>query len=150
MLEEKILNDYQQALKEKDHSKVETLRFLRSILLNTAIEKKKKNLDDSEVIAVIRKQMKDIQEAMEEYKRGNRLDLAEKGAKELKILGAYLPAPLSEEELLKIIQEVIEIESASGIKDMGKVMKGVLAKVAGRADSKRVSELVKERLSLKK
>ncbi|MCM8791679.1 MAG: GatB/YqeY domain-containing protein [Candidatus Omnitrophica bacterium] len=82
MLEEQIFSDYQEALKTKDVFKVETLRFLRSVLLNTAIEKRRRNLEDNEVIAIIRKQIKNINEAMEEYKRAGRQDLVERSVRE--------------------------------------------------------------------
>lgn len=149
MLEEKIFSDYQKALKEKDNLKVSVLRFLRAQMMNLKIEKKR-NLEDSEVISLIRKQIKNSQEVIEEYKRANRQDLVEKETKELEILNAYLPPALSEDEAIRIIEEVISQESAVGLKDMGKVMKVVLEKISGRMDSKRVSELVKEKLSLKK
>jgi uncharacterized protein YqeY len=147
MLEEKIFSDYQKALKEKDNLRVSVLRFLRSQILNLKIEKRKELLEDSEVIAIIRKQIKNSTEAIEEYKKGNRQDLVEKESKELEILKTYLPSPLSEEEVLKIIEETIHKESASSLKDMGKVMKAVLEKIAGRFDSQKVSQLVREKLS---
>jgi len=146
MLEEKIFTDYQNALKEKDNFKVSVLRFLRSAIKNMEIDKRRK-LEDNEIIAIIRKQIKNCQEAIEEYRRGNRQDLVEKEAKELAVLNDYLPASLSEQEILEIIYEVIRAESAAGLKNMGKVMKGVLDKVAGRADTKIISELVKKELS---
>lgn len=149
MLEEKIFKDYQQALREGDSLKVSVLRFLRSCLLNTAIDRKKKNLDDNEVIAVIRKQINRIIETIEEYKKAKRIDLIQKEQKELEILQTYLPPPLSEEELSVIIDEVVKNTVATSIKDMGKVMKEVMLKVEGRADTKRISELVKEKLSSK-
>jgi len=147
MLEEKIFSDYQKALKEKDNLRVSVLRFLRSQILNLKIEKRKELLEDSEVIAIIRKQIKNSTEAVEEYKKGNRQDLVEKESKELEILKMYLPSPLSEEEVLKIIEETIRKESVSSLKDMGKVMKAVLEKIAGRFDSQKVSQLVREKLS---
>ncbi|MCM8796142.1 MAG: GatB/YqeY domain-containing protein [Candidatus Omnitrophica bacterium] len=146
MLEEKIFNDYQEAVKCKDSLRVSVLSFLRAELINVAIAKKKKILDDNEVIMVIRKQIKARQESIEQFKQGNRLDLADKETKELEILKTYLPAELSIDEIKKIIEEVVVATSACGMKDMGKVMKEVTAKVAGRADGKLVSDLVKERL----
>ncbi len=147
MLEEKILNDYKEAMKNKDTLKSSILSFLRAEMINLAIEKKKKLLDDSDVMAVIRKQVKQHQDSIEQFKQGNRLDLADKEAKELEILKAYLPPQLSEEELKKIIEEVIASVGAQGLKDMGKVMKELNSKIAGKADGKLTSDLVKERLS---
>jgi len=147
MLEEKILNDYKQSMKDKDALKSSVLSFLRAEAINTAIAKKKKALDDSEVIAVIKKQIKQRQDSIEQFTKGNRLEMAEKEKKELEILKAYLPPELPEEEIKKIIEEAITATGASGMKDMGKLMKEVNAKVAGQADGKLVSDLVRERLS---
>ncbi|MCM8757698.1 MAG: GatB/YqeY domain-containing protein [Candidatus Omnitrophica bacterium] len=147
LLEERILKDYNEALKKKDYIRVSTLRFLRAALANLAIEKRKDKLDDSEVVSVIRKQIKSHLESIEQFKRGNRPDLVEKETAELKILNSYLPEELSEEKLREIIKEAIISLGASSLKDMGKVMKLVLEKVKERADAKKVSDLVKESLS---
>lgn len=147
MLEEKILNDYKEAMKNKDTFRSSTLSFLRAGLINLAIEKKKKNMDDSECLGVIRKQIKERQDSIEQFKKGNRQDLAEKESKELEVLKAYLPQELSENEVKEIIEEVILATGAKEPKDMGKVMKEVMAKSSGRADGKLVSDLVKARLS---
>jgi len=147
MLEEKIFNDYKEAMKNKDTLKSAALSFLRASLMNVAIDKKKKSLDDSDVIAVIRKQIKERQDSIEQFQRGNRQDLADKESKELEILKSYLPKELGSDEIKQIIQEAILSTGASGIKDMGKVMKEVSAKIAGRADGKLLSDLVKDRLT---
>lgn len=147
MLEEKILNDYKQAMKGRDALKSSVLSFLRAEMLNVAIAKKKKNLDDNEIIGVIRKQIKGRQESIAQFKQGNRLDLADKESKELEILKSYLPPEMSAEEIKKIIEEAVSATGAQEMKDMGRLMKEVTAKVAGKADSKLVSDLVKARLS---
>lgn len=147
MLEEKILNDYQEAMKNKDTLKASVLSFLRAELLNVAIAKKKKKLDGNDIISVIRKQIKERQDSIEQFKSGNRIDLAEKETKELEILKSYLPPQLTEDEIKKIIEEAILASDASSLKDMGRLMKEVTEKIAGRADGKLVSDLVKERLS---
>ncbi len=147
MLEEKIFNDYKEAMKSKDGLKSSVLSFLRAAMMNTALEKKKKNLDDSDAIAVIKKQIKQRQDSIEQFQKGNRLDLADKESKELDILKSYAPAELGVDEIKKIIEEAILSTTASGMKDMGKVMKEVNAKIAGKADGKLVSDLVKMRLS---
>lgn len=146
-LEEKILNDYKEAMKNKDNIKSSTLSFLRAEMMNVAIEKRKKVLDDPEVIAVIKKHIKQHQDSIEQFGKGNRQDLVDKESKELEILRSYLPAELPPEEIKKIIEEVIAVTAAQGMKDMGRVMKEVNAKIAGRADGKLVSDLVRERLN---
>jgi len=147
MLEEKILNDYKEAMKLRETLKSSVLSFLRADMMNTALAKKKAKLDDSEVIAVIKKQIKQRQDSIDQFTKGNRADIAEKEAKELEILKAYLPPELPADEIKKIIEEVILEVGAQGIKDIGRVMKEVTAKIAGQADGKLVSDLVKERLS---
>lgn len=147
MLEDKILADYKEAMKNKDSLRSSTLSFLRSQFNYVAIEKRKKNLDDSEVIAVIKKQVKQRLDSIEQFKAGGRFDLADKEQKELEILKSYLPKELSKEELEKIIDEAISKTQAKTIKDMGLVMKELMPKVSGMADNKLLSELVRMKLS---
>lgn len=146
MLEEKILTDYKDAMKSRDALKTSVLSFLRADLLNVAVAKKKDKLDDAEVISVIRKQIKQRQDSIEQFARGGRSEMAQKEEAELAILKTYLPAELSADRITQIIDEAVAASGASGIKDMGKVMKEVLAKVGAQADGKLVSELVRRRL----
>ncbi|MBU1726763.1 MAG: GatB/YqeY domain-containing protein [Candidatus Omnitrophica bacterium] len=147
MLEEKILNDYKEAMKSRDSIKSSVLSFLRAEMMNTALAKKKDKLDDNDVISVVRKQVKARQDSIEQFTQGNRLDLAEKEKKELEVLKMYLPQELPAEDIKKIIEEVVLALGAQGMKDMGKVMKEITAKVCGKADGKLVSDLVRESLS---
>jgi uncharacterized protein YqeY len=147
MLEEKILNDYKQAMKSKEKIRSSCLSFLRSNLMNQAIGLKKKSLEDKEVISVIKKLVKQHQDSIGQFKQGKREDLVAKEMQELEILKSYLPPELSADEINKIIEEVISKVQAKGIKDMGRVMKEVMAKIASQADGKLVSDLVKQRLS---
>jgi len=147
MLEEKIFNDYKAAMKAKETHKSSVLSFLRAELMNVAIAKKKTKLDDTEVIGVIRKQIKARQDSIEQFKKGNRLDLADKESRESEILKSYLPGELPPEEINQIIEDAISSTQATDCKDMGRVMKEVMVKVAGQADSKTVSDLVRDRLS---
>jgi uncharacterized protein len=147
MLEEKISQDYIQAMKSQDKLRSSTLSFLRAQVKNVKIDKKLEKVEDVEVISVIKKQIKQRQDSIEQYTNGGRKDLADKEVAELNILKEYLPQELSEDELKKIIAEAVKENQASSIKDMGKVMKTVGAKVAGNADNRVVSELVKQALS---
>ena len=147
MLEEKILNDYKEAMKARDALKSSVLSFLRADLMNLAMAKKKKSLDDPEAVSVIKKQIKQRQDSIEQFTKGDRLEMAEKEKKELEILKAYLPPELSEEEVKKVIAEAVSETGASSMKDMGRLMKEVNAKLAGQADGKLVAELVKQSLS---
>lgn len=146
MLEEKILSDYKEAMKSGDKLKSSVLSFLRADMMNLAVSKKKTGLDDAEAISVIKKQIKQRQDSIEQFTKGERLEMAEKEKKELEILKAYLPPELPGEEIKKIIDEALLATGSSGIKDMGKAMKEVNAKIAGKADGKLVSDLVRERL----
>ena len=147
MLEEKITSDYKQAMKDKDALKVSTLSFLRSQLKYVLIEKKSEPLTDTDVIAVIKKQVKQRQDSIVQFEKGGRMDLAGKEKAELEILKSYLPQEMSVDELKSIIDAAVQESNAKSMKDMGNVMKILLPKVAGRADSKQVSDLVKEKLS---
>lgn len=147
MLEEKILNDYKEAMKNKDAVKSSILSFLRAEMMNAAIAKKKNKLDDQDATAVIKKQIKQHQDSIEQFQKGNRQDLADKEIRELEILKNYLPPQMPEEQIKQIIEEAVEALQAAGLKDMGKVMKEVAVRISGQADGKLVSDLVKERLS---
>ena len=147
MLEQQILKDYIQAMKDKDSLKSSVLSFLRAQLKNVIIEKKVDELEDQEVIAVIKKQVKQRQDSISQFEQGNRQDLVEKEKKELEILRLYLPEEMPEEETKKIIDQVVRELGASSMKDMGAVMKAVGLKTQGRADNKLVSNLVRQSLS---
>jgi len=147
MLEDKILSDYKGAMKSRDQLKSSVLSFLRAEFMNTAITKKKNKLDDAEIIAVIRKQIKQHQDSIEQFSKGNRRELADKEKKELEVLKSYLPPELPAEELRKLIDETAAAINAMDMKDMGRLMKEVGAKVSGKADPKLVSDLVKAKLS---
>jgi len=147
MLAEKILNDYKEAMKPRDTLKSSVLSFLRADMLNQATAKKKDKLDDPEIIVVIKKQIKQRQDSIEQFTKGNRLEMAEKEKKELEMLKAYLPPELSAEQIKVLIEEVIISTGGTGAKDMGRVMKELTVKIAGGADGKLVSDLVRQRLS---
>ena len=147
MLEEKIFNDYKEAMKARDTLKSSALSFLRADMLNQATAKKKDKLEDTEVVVVIKKQIKQRQDSIEQFTNGGRLEAAEKEKKELVILKAYLPAELSVDKIKALIEEVVASTGASGMKDMGRLMKELTVKIAGKADGKLVSDLVRQRLS---
>jgi len=145
-LEEKILNDYKEAMKARDQLKSSVLNFLRADLMNVGMAKKKAKLDDNDVVSVIKKQIKQRQDSIEQFTKGARIEMAEKETQEMQILKSYLPPELSLDEIKKIIEEAVGVTGASTLKDMGKIMKEVNTKVAGQADGKLVSDLVRERL----
>lgn len=146
MLDAKINQDYVTAMKARDQVRSATLNFLRAQIKNVRIEKREETVSDADVIAVIKKQIKQRQDSIEQYTKGGRQDLADKETAELDILKEYLPKELSDEHIKAIIAETLNESQATSVKDMGKVMKGVMDKVAGNADNKKVSDLVKQAL----
>ncbi|MCK5288722.1 MAG: GatB/YqeY domain-containing protein [Candidatus Omnitrophica bacterium] len=146
MLEEKIYSDYINALKSKNKYKTNYLSFIRSELKNHAINLKKDGLDDSEVLIILKKLQKRLFDTKESISPNTRQDLLDDLEKELLILNQYLPKLLDNSELLEIINEVMLQINATSIKDMGNVMKEVLSRVGLRADSKKLSSLVKNKL----
>ena len=142
---DKIKNDMIESMKKQDKFRLSVLRMLKSALQAEQINKKEE-LTDDEVLAVIKKQVKVRTASLEEYKKYNRLDLANDLEEEIKILKSYLPEELSIEELNKIIDEQFEIIKPESIKDMGKVIKEISSIVGTRADMSEVSKIVKEKL----
>lgn len=143
---EKIKTDLNQALKAKKADEVSVLRFLLADLHNREIEKKGE-LSDEDVVAGLRKQVKVRKEAIEEFKKGEREDLARKESSEVKILSKYLPQMLSPEEVEKIVDTSIEKTGAKSAQDFGKVMGEVMKTLKGQAEGNLVAELVKKKLS---
>ena len=144
-LKEQLFADLKTAMKEKDTLKKDTVQLIRSGILQ--IEKDNKvELDDEGVIDVISKQLKRRSDSLPDYIKSGREDLIEKLNKEIEILLSYLPEQLSEVEIQKIVEEAIAQTGATTIKEMGKVMGIVTAKVKGRADMKVVGGLVKKML----
>jgi uncharacterized protein len=146
-VEEKILDDYKEAMKSRDGLKSTALSSLRAKLSYEAIEKKKDRLEDSDCFAVIKRLVKQHQDSIEQFTKGSRLDLAEKEKQEMVVLKAYLPPEMPADEIKQFIEEAVSSTCAQGMKDMGKVIKEVKAKAGDSADGKLISELVKERLS---
>jgi len=145
-LTEKLFDDFKDAMRKKDSLRVSVLSFLRAQMSYAALEKKKDALDDPETVAVIKKLVKQHQDSIEQFTKGARQDLVDKEVLELDILKGYLPPEMSAEALEKAIEEAVSATGAQGVKDMGKVMKEVMARTAGSADSKTVSDKVKARL----
>jgi uncharacterized protein len=145
-LEEQINEDLKSSMKSKDEMRVSCLRFLKSNLKNKQVEKMSP-LQDDEIHAVISSLVRRSMESVKEFRQGGREDLAAKEEHEIEILQGYLPKQLSPEEVEAIIRETISELSANGPKDFGRVMKAAMGRVAGRAQGKEVTEMVKKLLS---
>lgn len=145
-LEKKITDNLRESIKAKDALRTLTLRMIIASMQNMAIEKRLKKLEDSDVLKIISKQVKQHLESIESFKKGNRADLAEKEAKELDILKTYLPKQLSEKEIEEAIKKVIFESGAHSKSDFGKVMKLSMEGLKGNADGKIVSSIVQKLL----
>ena len=145
-LEERLMDEMKQAMKSNDKARLSTIRMIRTAVKNKEIDLRNK-LDDDEILRVIQGMVRKSEESVEQFKAGGRMDLVEKETKEIEILRSYLPQALSQEDVIRIIDESIQETQASSLKDLGKVMKSVMPKLTGKADGKLINQLVKERLS---
>ena len=144
----RIQNDLVEAMKMRDDLRLSVLRMLKSAAQMAQIEKGKDiPLTDDEVIVLVRRLIKQRNEAAEMYKSGGAQDRAQKELDEIKVLDSYLPEQMPEEEIMKIIADISTQVGASGPKDMGKVMGKTMAELKGRADGGKVKDLVLRHLS---
>ncbi|MEE9591442.1 MAG: GatB/YqeY domain-containing protein [Thermodesulfobacteriota bacterium] len=145
-LREELIGELVIATKSRDRTRLSTIRLLISDIKNREIDLKRE-LHDEEVFQVISSMIRQRRESIEQFKLGYRQDLVEREEEELRILASFLPPQLSQDEVVDIVKELIKDTGASGMKDMGMVMKEAISKVAGRAEGKTVSDIVREILS---
>ena len=145
-LKERLSDEMKDAMRSHDKTRLSTIRMLLSAVKNKEIDLKE-NLTDTEVIETITSQVKQRKDSIEQFSKAGRQDLVEKEEAELKILQEFLPRQLTIDELDSEIDQAITESGASGLKDLGKVMKVLIPKVTGRSDGKLVSDKVRERLS---
>lgn len=145
-IREKIMADVKNAMRDKDQLKLNALRFLQAAIKNREIELRPGTISADDVMGVIKKLVKQRKESIEQYQSAGRQDLVDQEASELKIMEAYLPAQMGREQIDKLVVEVITATGAKSIKDMGTVMKEVIARAQGTADNKTVSEIIKSKL----
>ena len=141
-LTEKITAELKASMLAKDADRTGALRMLKSAIGYAQIEKKVEPLPDADALTVVQKEAKKRRDAIAEFERGGRAELAAKEAAELKVLEEFLPKQLSAEELEALVKAAIAEVGATSKKDMGTVMKAAQAKAAGRADGKTLSGLV--------
>lgn len=145
-LEQRITADIAAAMKAKDQAQLSTLRMLKAALTNKSVEKNRP-LTEAEELQVVSSLVKQRRDAIEQFAAGGRADLVEKERREIEVLESYLPPKVSPDELEQAITRAIQETGASGPKDMGKVMKAVMAALAGKTvDGRQVSEQVRNRL----
>jgi len=146
-LYDRIVDDMTKAIKAGNKERLLVLRGVKAEMKNKQVELRLEGLSDEQIYGVIRSEVKKRKEAIEKFAEGSRQDLAQKEKAELTILSDYLPSQLSEEEIKEVLAQVIQEVSASGPKDLGKVMKTAMAKFAGMADGREVNRLALELLS---
>lgn len=145
-LRDQIMADVKEAMKSKDQMRLDTLRFLQAAVKNREIDMRPNPITEDEVLGVLKKLVKQRKESIEQFQGAGRTDLVEKEQEELKVLEAYLPAQMTPEKLEAIVTEVVAALGAKTAKDMGAVIKEVIARTAGAADNKQISTLVKSKL----
>ncbi|MGH9418432.1 MAG: GatB/YqeY domain-containing protein [Thermoanaerobaculia bacterium] len=140
-LTEKIRTELTAAMKARDAERLSTLRMLQSSFKYQQIESGHE-LSDEEAMVVIRKAVKQRQDSIEQFTKGNRPELAEKERREMELLKTWLPPELTDEEIEAGVREIVASTGAQSKKDMGKVMKEASAKYKGRVDGKKIQEIV--------
>ncbi|MGC6426267.1 MAG: GatB/YqeY domain-containing protein [Akkermansiaceae bacterium] len=146
---DQVMSDLKDAMRAKDSVALTTLRALKTALTNAAIESGNKDniVEEAAALAIVRKQIKQRQDSIEQFEKAGRPELADNEKAEISILEKYLPAALSSEEVSQIVSDAVAESGATSRADMGKVMKIVQEKVAGRADGKTLSQEVMKHLS---
>jgi uncharacterized protein YqeY len=140
--EARLAQEVKAAMLAKDAERLSTLRLLKSAVGYAQIERKTESLSEADFVSVVQKEVKKRRDSIEQFEKGNRPELAEREKKEIPVLEAFLPKPLSPEELEQLVKTTIQEVGATSKKDMGPVIKAVQAKAAGRADGKTISGMV--------
>ncbi len=145
-LHNRLTDDLKLAMKSRDQLRVDVIRMIKAAVMNKEIELKK-DLDDAEMSRVMTTLIKQRRESVEQFEKAQRTEMAEKERQEITIIEAYLPKALSPQELETIVASVVAETGTHSLKDMGTVMKAVMARLAGQAvDGKQISDLVKAKL----
>jgi hypothetical protein len=145
-LRDRLTEDLKLAMKARDQLRMDVIRMIKAAVLNKEVEMKK-DLDDAEMSRIMTTMIKQRKESVEQFEKGQRAELAAKERQEISIIEAYLPKALSPEELDRTVDAVIHESGATSAKDMGTVMKAVMARLAGQpVDGKQVSDLVRSKL----
>ena len=147
-LKEKLQEDLKSSMKNKDTIRKSVITLVRAAIKQIEVDQRVE-LDDVAVMDIISKQLKQRNDSLAEFEKAGREDLIEETKSEIQVLKEYLPQQLSEEELEKIVIETIAEVGATSMKDMGKIMAIIKPKTAGRADGRKINELVKKKQNLK-
>lgn len=145
-LHDRLTEDLKLAMKARDQLRMDVIRMIKAAVMNKELEIKK-DLDDAEMSRVMTTMIKQRRESIEQFEKGQRVELADKERQEIAILESYLPQALSPEQLSAIVDSVIRDTDARSLKEMGIVMKAVMVRVAGQpVDGKQISDLVRSKL----
>jgi uncharacterized protein len=146
-MHDRLTEDLKLAMKSRDQLRMDVIRMIKAAVLNKEVELKR-DLDDAEMSRVMTALVKQRRESIEQFEKAQRTELAAKERREIEIIEAYLPKPLTHQELEALVVSIISETGSSSMKDMGQIMKAVMARVAGQPiDGKHVSDLVKSKLS---
>lgn len=145
-ISDQLVEDLKQAMRGKDTQRRDVIRYLRSALVNRGIELRRE-LDDDDVLAVIRTQIKQSSDAADIFRSAERQDLADKEEAQIAILREYLPAQMPESEVADVAQRIIDEQGLSGPGDMGKLMPPLLAEIGDRAEGRVVSQAARDALT---
>ncbi|MBW9258756.1 MAG: GatB/YqeY domain-containing protein [Candidatus Thiodiazotropha sp. (ex. Lucinisca nassula)] len=146
MLKQRIQDDVKTAMKAKDKERLGTLRLITAAIKQREVDERAE-LEDSQVLAILDKMIKQRRDSVEQYESAGRQELADQEKSEIAIIEEYLPAGLSDEEVASMIESAIQEVGAAGMQDMGKVMGKLKPEMQGRADMGKVSGLVKQKLA---
>jgi uncharacterized protein YqeY len=146
-LRAKLTEDMKTAMKSKDTVTLGSVRLFISAIKYREVELRPNPIAEDDILGVLKKLIKQRKESIEQYQAGGRQDLVDSETAELKVLERYLPAQMTSEQIQALVVDVIAALKATSIKDMGPVMKEVIARSAGAADNKLVSTIIKEKLS---
>lgn len=141
-LKDKLMDDLKESMKNKEQVKKSVVTLIRSAIKQKEVDERVE-LTDEDILSIISKQVKQRKDALEDFTKGGREDLIAQTKEEIEILSSYLPAQLTDEELETIIKQVMEKVGATSMKDMGKIMGMATPLVKGRADGRRINEMVK-------
>ena len=144
-LKQKLSDDLKQAMKSRDEVKRSALRLLIAAIQNAEIARRAA-LDDTDILGIIAKEVRQRQESIDAFKQGNRQDLVAKEESEMVVLQAYLPQQMTREEVIVAARQIIGEVGAQGISDKGKVMPGLIAQLKGKADGREINTVVTELL----
>ena len=145
-LRDQINQDMKAAMRSKDEARLSAIRMLWAAIQRREVDERI-TLDDTQVLSVVEKTVRQSRDAVEQFLKGNRPDLADKENRDIAFWEVYLPAQASDEEVAKLVREAIAATGAASIKDMGKVVAALKPKLQGRADMGKVSALVKAQLA---